>query len=149
VSSFAWVSQYAISEYFIHWHFIIESMNINTTRIGHKIKKLRELRNFTQSFMADKLEISQGAYSRMELGESEITYGKLTKISEVLEIPLDEIISFHENMIFNVSHNQTGNGYVVNKGISDKQEKLYQDQIDLLKSQNEYLQRLLEKFINS
>lgn len=124
-------------------------MDINTTRIGHKLKKLRELRNFTQSYMADKLEISQGAYSRMEMGESEITFGKLTKIAELLEIPVEEIISFHENMIFNVSHNQTGNGYVVNKGISDKQEKLYQDQIDLLKAQNEYLQRLLEKFINS
>jgi transcriptional regulator with XRE-family HTH domain len=122
-------------------------MDINTTRIGLKIKKLRELRNFTQAYMADKLSISQGAYSRIEVGESEITYGKLTKISEVLEIPVDEIVTFHENMILNVSHNQTGNGYVVNNGISEKQEKLYQDQIALLKSQNEYLQRLLEKFL--
>ena len=49
-------------------------------KIGHKIKKLRELKNLTQEHMANSIGISQGAYSRMELGETEITYSKLEKI---------------------------------------------------------------------
>ncbi len=50
-------------------------------------------------------------------------------------------------MIFNVMHNQTGNGFVVNKGVSDQERKLYEDQIRLLQEQNDYLKRMLEKVL--
>lgn len=119
-------------------------MDVVNTHIGHKLKKLRELKNYTQEYIANELGVTQSAYSRMEVGETEITYGKLTKISSILKVPIDEIISFNENMIFNVSHNKVGNGYVVHKGITDDERKLYQDQIDLLKSQNEVLLRIIE-----
>ena len=108
---------------------------------------MRELKNFTQNHMAQELGISQSAYSKMELGESEITYGKLEKISEILGISLEDISSFNEQMIFNVMHNQTGNGFVVNKGVSDHERKLYEDQIQMLKEANEYLKRMLEKVL--
>jgi hypothetical protein len=44
-------------------------------------------------------------------------------------------------------HNQTGNGFVVNKGVSDHERKLYEDQIQLLQEQNDYLKRMLEKVL--
>jgi transcriptional regulator with XRE-family HTH domain len=122
-------------------------MEFSAVNIGHKVKKLRELKNFTQNHMALELGISQSAYSKMELGESEITYGKLEKISEILGISLEDISSFNEQMIFNVMHNQTGNGFVVNKGVSDQERKLYEDQIRLLQEQNDYLKRMLEKVL--
>ena len=34
--------------------------------IGDKIRKVRELKGFTQDFMAGKLEMSQRAYSKIE-----------------------------------------------------------------------------------
>lgn len=122
-------------------------MEINNIRIGQKVRKLRELRNFTQNYMADQLGITQSAYSRIEVGESEISYKKLSKISEVLEIPVEEIITFHENMIFNVSNNQTGNGYVIYNGVSDKERLLFQEQISLLKEENLYLKGLLNQIM--
>lgn len=124
-----------------------EIMDVVNTHIGHKIKKLRELKNYTQSFMASELGITQGAYSRIEVGETEISYGKLAKISSILEVPVDDIVSFNENMIFNVSNNEVGNGYVVNNGITLQERKLYQDQIDLLKNQNDVLLRIIEKYL--
>jgi transcriptional regulator with XRE-family HTH domain len=122
-------------------------MDVVNAHIGHKIKKLRELKNYTQSYMASELGITQGAYSRIEVGETEISYGKLSKISSILDVPLDDIVSFNENMIFNVSNNEVGNGYVVNNGITLDERKLYQEQIDLLKSQNEVLLRIIERYL--
>lgn len=115
--------------------------------LGSKIKKLRELKNFTQDFMADRLGISQGAYSRMELGESEITYGRLEKISEILEIKPEDIITFNESMVFNVMHNQTGNGLVKqNNPPNNKERELYESQITLLKEELEFVKSLLKNY---
>ena len=41
--------------------------------IGYKIKNIRELKNFTQEYMAEKLDISQAAYSKMEKGDTKIS----------------------------------------------------------------------------
>ena len=53
-------------------------------KIGHKIKKLRELKNLTQEHMANSIGISQGAYSRMELvyNKQIVTYIDLSNLSE-------------------------------------------------------------------
>lgn len=40
--------------------------------IGNKIKNIRELKNFTQEYMAEKLDISQAAYSKLEKGDIKV-----------------------------------------------------------------------------
>ena len=116
--------------------------NIN---IGHKIKKLRELKNLTQEHMAKSIGISQGAYSRMELGETEITYTKLEKISEELGMKPEEVIAFNESLVFNVMNNQTGNGLVINNNqMSDTEKNSFEQQILLLKEENNYLKKVID-----
>ncbi len=122
-------------------------MDLQGINIGQKIRKIRELRNLTQQHMAQELGVTQSAYSKMEMGESDITYKKLEQISSILGISVEEIAAFNEQMVFNVMHNQTGNGLVVNKGISDQERALYEDQIQFLKEQNDYLKRMLEKML--
>lgn len=124
-------------------------MDLRTMHIGQKIKKLRELKNLTQTHVAEKLGVSQSAYSKMELGESEVTYGRLEKISEVLEMKPEEVISFNESMVFNVMHNQNGGNVFgdINNTISDTERQLYQDQINLLKEEVAYLKKMLEKVL--
>jgi transcriptional regulator with XRE-family HTH domain len=124
-------------------------MEFQPLQLGQKIKKLRELKNFTQSHIACELGITQSAYSKMEQGETEISYSKISKIAEVLGISPEEIMTFNEQMIFNVMHNQTGNGFVVNKGISDNEKKLYEDQIAQLKEEVSYLKKVLDKLLKS
>jgi len=124
-------------------------MEFQPLQLGQKIKKLRELKNFTQSHIASELGITQSAYSKMEQGETEISYTKISKIAEVLGISPEEIMTFNEQMIFNVMHNQTGNGFVVNKGISDNEKKLYEDQIAQLKEEVSYLKKVLDKLLKS
>jgi transcriptional regulator with XRE-family HTH domain len=114
-------------------------------KIGHKIKKLRELKNLTQDHMAQSIGISQGAYSRMELGETEITYSKLERISEELGMKPEEVIAFNESMVFNVMNNQTGNGLVINNNqLSETERNMYEQQISLLKEENAYLKKVID-----
>ncbi len=118
---------------------------MDALKIGHKIKKLRELRNLTQEHMAKSIGISQGAYSRIELGESEVTYSKLEKISEELGMKPEEVIAFNESLVFNVMNNQTGNGLVINNNqISEEDKNLYIQQINLLKEENAYLKKVID-----
>jgi transcriptional regulator with XRE-family HTH domain len=121
---------------------------MDNLKIGNKIKKLRELKNLTQDHMAKSIGITQSAYSRIELGETEITYSKLEKISEELGMKPEEIISFNESMVFNVMNNQTGNGLVINNQVTDENKSLYDKLIQQLQEENIYLKKLIENLLN-
>ena len=114
-------------------------------KLGHKIRKLRELKNLTQDHMAQSIGVSQGAYSRMELGETEITYTKLEKISDELGMKPEEIIAFNESMVFNVMNNETGNGLVINNNqLSEIETNMFEQHIKLLKEENAYLKKVID-----
>lgn len=72
--------------------------------IASNIRKLREYRDYTQDYLAAKLNISQNAYSKIELGYSRITLERLFVISTVLDInPADLITMEREELIGLVS----------------------------------------------
>ncbi|RYU91785.1 helix-turn-helix domain-containing protein [Emticicia agri] len=116
--------------------------------IGTKIKKLRELRNFTQEYMAKNLEMTPSGYGKIERDETEVSYQKLEKIAEVLGLKIEDIINFNEQIVFNVMHNQTGNGYVIHNGISEQERKLYEQIIAQQKEEIENLRKIIEKMQN-
>jgi len=66
--------------------------DLKTRAIISNIRRTRELRNYTQDYLAAKLRISQNAYSKIELGYSSITLSRLISISEILEIDLAELM---------------------------------------------------------
>jgi hypothetical protein len=69
----------------------------------------------------------------------------LEKIASIFGMKPEEVITFNEQMVFNVMHNLNGqNGYVVNL-ISENERKLYEDQINSLKSEVEHLRKMLER----
>lgn len=66
--------------------------DLKTRAIAAKIRKIRESKSYSQDYLAAKLGISQNAYSKIELGYSNITLSRLINISEILETDLTEII---------------------------------------------------------
>jgi len=64
------------------------------------IKKLRELRNYSQEYMAENIGVSQVTYSRMETGQTKLNISRMQQIAEVLEIDLIRLFSFDEDEIF-------------------------------------------------
>ncbi len=121
-------------------------MDIGNIHIGQKIKKLRELKNLTQDYMAAQLEMSQSAYSKIETGESDVTFKKLELISRALDVKPEDILTFNERIVFNVQHNQTGQGLVINQ-MTDEMKKLYEELIDQLRAENTHLKSILDKVL--
>lgn len=114
--------------------------------LGLKIKKLRELRNYTQEYVADRIGLDQSAYSRLEKGDTKITFDRLTKIAEVLEVEPEDIDAFDEKQIFNFTNENGHNGYIINV-ISENERKLYEDQISTLKEEISHLKGMLDKML--
>lgn len=72
--------------------------------LSKTLKLLRETKNWTQEFVAEKLEISANGYARMERGETALIHDKLEKLAEIYQIKLSDLISIAEgetNIIIN------------------------------------------------
>lgn len=113
-------------------------------KLGLKIKMLRELKNLTQEHVAQELGLNQSAYSRLETGDIEISFSKLEKIAAIFGMKPEEVITFNEQFVFNMQNSHGNNGYIINM-ISENERKLYEDQIKTLKSEVEYLRKMLDK----
>lgn len=74
-------------------YFMKEIASKKAKTIAANIRKLREYRDYTQDYLAAKLNISQNAYSKIELGYSRITLERLFIISYVLEVNAADLIS--------------------------------------------------------
>ncbi|WP_163411331.1 helix-turn-helix domain-containing protein [Flavobacterium ajazii] len=62
--------------------------------IINNIKNIRELKNYTQEYMACQLGLTQSGYNKIEKGKTILGYNRLIKIAGVLEVSVDDIISF-------------------------------------------------------
>lgn len=57
-----------------------------------RMRLLREQAGLTQSQVADVLDISQAAYSRLEKGEVEISLTKLMALGNLYQVTLQELV---------------------------------------------------------
>ena len=78
--------------------------------IGYKIRKVRELKGFSQEYVAQKLNISQPAYSKIEFGGTRISEEKIKDISKILEVNLEDLQKFDESFVFN-NYKQKGDNF--------------------------------------
>lgn len=60
--------------------------------VSSKIRDIRKRRGFSQSDMAKKLGISQRAYSKIELNETQLNWKKLNQIAAILNIGVWELV---------------------------------------------------------
>ena len=63
-------------------------------KINSSIKSIRELKNFTQEYVAERLGMTQAGYSKIEKGITTLTFEKLEEIAVILEIDVTAIIHF-------------------------------------------------------
>lgn len=99
--------------------------------LKNKIKNIRELKNYKQEYIADKLAITQAGYSKIENGKTELTYNKIKKIAQILEVSLEDIIYFDNQRYFNdLKANYKGSFFSCSN--NNNIEKLYQDKVLLL-----------------
>ncbi|MFZ4680198.1 MAG: helix-turn-helix domain-containing protein [Flavobacterium sp.] len=109
-----------------------------------KIKQIRELKNFTQEYMAQKLGLSTRAYSKIETGETQLTINRLNEISSILEVQPMEVLGFDDKKIFNF-YNSSDINNVKNINMPEKLIQQYEETIQSLKEQIQLLKLLQGK----
>mgnify|MGYP003343279076 CR=1 FL=1 len=67
--------------------------------IGEKIRKIRNIRGYSQEYMGSRLNMSQNNYSRIELDQINLTLRTLSDIADVLEIGTQELLNFNEAVL--------------------------------------------------
>ncbi len=126
------------------------------TVIENKIRNIRELKNLTQEYMAEKLGMTQAGYSKLEGGSTALTYPKLVQIAEILQVNVTDILAFDSQKYFssfnNVRGNNNGSITVTTTENFDVIKSLYEDKVNLLQKllakTEEELERYKSKFGN-
>ena len=59
---------------------------------GHVIKKYREMRNYSQKYVATKMGMSQNAYSKIENNITGLTVHHVKELSKILEVPITDLL---------------------------------------------------------
>lgn len=100
--------------------------------IGTKIKYIREDRKITQDVMANKLGISQTAYSKIECNQTQVTIDRLKEIAEILEVPETELLNGAPINQFNIENIEKNFAYINN--FMETQKEVYEEIIAGLKA---------------
>ena len=107
-----------------------------------RIKRIREFRNYTQQYLADKLDISQNAYSKIENGTTKLTIDRLEQVAKLLDVPVESILS-NEKQVFNVENHAKFYAHIEN--LHEENKELLQKQVEFLQLQNEKLMSTIEE----
>jgi len=62
--------------------------------VARRIRNIREAKNYSQFYVAYKMNISQNTFSKIELGNVRLTLGRFFEIARILEITPAELLGF-------------------------------------------------------
>src|SRR5690606_26158058 len=118
-------------------HYCTKLYLYMATQTRNKIRTIRELKGYSQDFMAEKLDISQKTYSRLESGHVKLDIERLRQISEVLEVDPSSLLD-NESAVFNYYDKvqNSGNIYITSA-----------EYIVHLTEENKYLKGQVEKLL--
>lgn len=106
--------------------------------IGMKIKKLRELRNHTQEFMAGQLQMSANGYGKIERDETDVSFSRMQQIADIIGLTPSDIINFDENIIFDAKKHEAAK-----KNMEDYERNSFEQEINHLRQENGYLKEII------
>lgn len=119
--------------------------------IHDKIKTMRQINQFTQEEMAEKLAMSTNGYSKIERGQSKLSLEKLEQIAQIFNIDIVELMTTNDKSLFWIIGDNTNNNSSNYLGTSealaaenDKLKIIIQHKDEMLKKQNEEISTLKE-----
>jgi transcriptional regulator with XRE-family HTH domain len=119
-----------------------------SVKIGKKVRRIRELKGFTQDYLAGQLGMSQRAYSKLERDETKMSWDKIIAISKTLEVKPEDLVSFNEEMVFNINSQNGGQSGKIENLIIQIPEMVvnqYESRIKELQEEVKFLRELINK----
>jgi transcriptional regulator with XRE-family HTH domain len=113
-------------------------------RVGTKLLAIREERQLSQAEMADLLDLPTSTYSRFERNEASPELDKLVSFSNILGVPLQNLLPDSVAMTNQVNNAGYGGGVVFGNQYYYTTDN---EQISKLQKELEQLKTEMEKFI--
>lgn len=125
--------------------------------LRENIRKIRELRNYTQEYMADQLGLSVSGYGKIERSDADINLSRITQIAEILNVSRSVLLEFNSDDVLNTLNNESETGtdkrsatitQISTKNMSDHNDDMSTllDVIRSLKEENKILKSKLKKY---
>ena len=115
-------------------------------QVIERIVQGRNKKGYTYENMAVELDLTTAAYRKIETGETKLTLERLFKISDILEVPVGELLAIEKsvnqqvnNGNSNVYNQKIDHFYQENREITEQLIKAKDELIEQLKQENEYL----------
>jgi transcriptional regulator with XRE-family HTH domain len=115
--------------------------------ISTLIRTIREEKKFTQLYMAKKLNVTQQAYSSMEINPESVSLKRLRDIAEILGVELITILGIDTDLVQQNFGQKGGNAatQMVNNYTTQEHNELYERLVSKLKEEVFFLRNLLDK----
>ena len=97
------------------------------------IKRYRELRNFSQKYMADSLNMSQGNYSKIEKGTIDLSINRLSQISELLNVGMFHLLEAQKSGLYFIEKNENHKDELKKDNIEIMTQMIMNKQIEIEK----------------
>ena len=91
--------------------------------IGTRIRKIRESKDYTQDNMASELDITAGAYAKIERGETDPSATRLLRIAEILGV---DVTIFFKDVLQSVRPDDPESGYATKHDVENLAQQLQQ-----------------------
>ena len=78
-------------------------------QVFERIKMFRNIKGWSQEYVANQLEISLNAYGCIERGDTDVNLSRLKQIAHLFEIDLSELFNPTENTILNLGGSPQNN----------------------------------------
>ncbi|MEN9849451.1 MAG: hypothetical protein RL368_2191 [Pseudomonadota bacterium] len=117
-------------------------------RLHEKIGFIRNLKGLNQEEMAEKLNMSESGYAKIEQGKTKLQNPRLEKIATALGVELKDLMNFDDKTVFITS--QDNNFQIIQDSYASSLEKYKfmveqkDKEITLLKQQIEDLRSMLD-----
>lgn len=110
-----------------------------------KIRLLRELNQFSQEEMAEKMNMSPSGYAKIERGDTKLQYDKLVQIAQIFNMNVADLVDYEKSVVFCMNDNgdyTSANYYNSSESLAFEIEKLklqLANQANLLAHKDELL----------
>ena len=108
-------------------------------RIISKIQEIRKKKGYSYENMANDLNISAGAYRKIEMNQTKLTVERLYQIAEILSVKIEELLEIETNKIYKQEVSENGSVYQsIDLYLVQKLMDQYGERIEELKEQVEF-----------
>jgi len=126
---------------------IIPTTSVMGVSLGRKIRLLREINGYKQSFMAEKLGITQNGYSKIESDVTNVSAARLEEIAQIFGISISELTAVNPQYLQQAIIQPQDSSQMIPaicESIHNSNKSLYAQQVKFLENEVAYLKQQIE-----